>query len=155
MRGPIRSVAEATGRGLLAGLVGTAAMTLSSTVEAKLTGRGASTTPADAAEKLSGLRPGDEEAKQRFAESVHWTYGTTWGVPRALLGAAGLHGLPANVLHLGAVWGSEQVVLPALEVGKPVWEYGAQAALTDGLHHVVYALVTGLVSDWLEAGRPR
>lgn len=151
MRRIVRAVADATGRGLVAGLVGTAAMTLSSSVEARLTGRGASTTPADAAEKLSGLRPGDDEARQRFAESVHWTYGTCWGVPRALIAAAGLRGLPASLLHLGAVWGGEQALLPALDVGRPVWEYGASAAVADGIHHVVYALVTGVVSDWLGA----
>ncbi|HEU4568303.1 MAG TPA: hypothetical protein VFR99_09740 [Marmoricola sp.] len=150
MRTLVRTVAEAAGRGLVAGLVGTAAMTLSSTVEARLTGRGASTTPADAAQKVSGLDPGDDEGRQRFSESVHWTYGTVWGVPRALLGAAGVRGLPASGAHLAAVWGSEQLMLPALGVADPVWRYGAQAATTDALHHLVYAVTTGVVSDWLD-----
>lgn len=152
MRKLIRSVAEAGGRGLLAGLVGTAAMTLSSTVEAKLTGRGASTTPADVAQRLSGLDPGDDESRQRFAESVHWTYGTVWGVPRAMLGLVGVRGVPASLLHLLGVWGSEQVMLPALDVGEPVWTSGARVAATDGFHHIVYALTTGAAADWLDRG---
>jgi hypothetical protein len=45
------------GRGLIVGLLGTAAMTVSSTAEAKLTGRGASTTPAAAAGKVLGVEP--------------------------------------------------------------------------------------------------
>lgn len=44
---------EPLGRGLVAGLIGTAAMTISSTAEAKLSGRGASTTPAAAAGEVS------------------------------------------------------------------------------------------------------
>jgi hypothetical protein len=45
-------VAEAVGKGLFAGAAGTAAMTVSSTLEAKLRGRGMSTTPAQAATKV-------------------------------------------------------------------------------------------------------
>lgn len=55
-------VAAAVGKGLLAGLVGTVAMTLSSTAEAKLRGRGSSSAPADAAAKVLGVEPkGDRE----------------------------------------------------------------------------------------------
>lgn len=47
-------VSAAIGRGLLAGVVGTAAMTVSSTLEAKASGRGSSTTPADAVGVVAG-----------------------------------------------------------------------------------------------------
>jgi hypothetical protein len=43
------TLAQGVARGLLAGAIGTAAMTVSSTVEQKLRGREASTAPADAA----------------------------------------------------------------------------------------------------------
>jgi hypothetical protein len=42
----LKTIAEAVGKGLVAGLAGTTAMTLSSTLEMKLQGREASTTPA-------------------------------------------------------------------------------------------------------------
>ena len=53
-RSPTRAgrLMEPLGRGLIAGLIGTAAMTVSSTAEAKLSGRGPSTTPAAAAGAL-------------------------------------------------------------------------------------------------------
>jgi hypothetical protein len=70
---------EALGRGLVAGLLGTAAMTISSTAEAKLSGRGASTTPAQAAGKVAGVVPRDEAGEQRFNTLAHWGYGTAWG----------------------------------------------------------------------------
>jgi hypothetical protein len=50
----------ALGRGLVAGLIGTAAMTVSSTIEAKASGRGSSTTPADAVGVAAGVEPKDE-----------------------------------------------------------------------------------------------
>ena len=66
-------------------------MTVSSTIEQKLRGREASTAPADAAMKVLGIEGFcDDAAKSRFSNAVHWAYGTAWGVPRALLDAAGL-----------------------------------------------------------------
>ncbi|MGI8859153.1 MAG: hypothetical protein ACR2HO_03220 [Rubrobacteraceae bacterium] len=47
----IGDVAANVGKGLFAGVAGTAAMTVSSTLEMKLSGRSASETPAKAAEK--------------------------------------------------------------------------------------------------------
>jgi hypothetical protein len=52
-------LAEAIGGGLLAGVAGTAAMTASSTLEAKLRDRGSSSAPADAASKVLGVEPTD------------------------------------------------------------------------------------------------
>src|SRR4051812_718678 len=54
------NVAEAVGKGLFAGAGGTAAMIASSTLEAMLRGRGASTTPAQATAKVLGVEPKDE-----------------------------------------------------------------------------------------------
>ncbi|HSH60119.1 MAG TPA: hypothetical protein VK988_10845, partial [Acidimicrobiales bacterium] len=65
------NAAAAVGRGLLAGVVGTGAMTVSSTLEMKLRGRAASSAPADAAAKVLGVEPKGEAAKARFATMVH------------------------------------------------------------------------------------
>lgn len=147
----IRAAADAIGRGMVAGVVGTAAMTLSSTVEAKVSGRGSSTTPADAAGKVAGVEPTDQ-GEARFNSLVHWGYGIGWGAVRGLIGLIGLRGPTATAAHLGAVWGTEQMLLPALDVGAPVWTYGAQAVGTDVLHHTVYAAATGLAYDWVDNG---
>ena len=64
-------VAAAVGKGLFAGAAGTAAMTVSSSVEAKLRGRGASSTPAQAAAKVLGVEPVDEASEARFSNLVH------------------------------------------------------------------------------------
>ena len=142
-------VAADFGKGLFAGLAGTAAMTVSSTLEMKLSGRGESTTPAQAAEEVLNVEPPDEEAESRFSDLVHWGYGTGWGGVRGLLASAGLSGPLATATHLGLVWGSEQVVLPMLNVSAPVFKYGGKAAATDLLHHTVYATATGLAYAYL------
>jgi hypothetical protein len=55
----------------------------------------------------------------------------------------------ATLAHFAAVWGAEQVELPALGVSKPIWRYGATEAAIDGWHHAVYATATGLAYNWL------
>lgn len=140
---------EPLGRGLVAGLVGTAAMTISSTAEAKLSGRGPSTTPAAAAGKVAGVVPRDETGEQRFNTLAHWGYGAAWGVFRGALGVVGLRGPAASLMHLIAVLGTEQVLLPALGVAAPTPCYGAKAVATDTVHHAVYAGISGLAYDHL------
>ncbi|MDQ3145348.1 MAG: hypothetical protein M3R01_00145 [Actinomycetota bacterium] len=143
-------VAAALGKGLVAGAVGTAAMTISSTVEAKLRQREGSSAPATAAAKVLGVEPTGDKEKARFSNVVHWAYGTGWGGARGIIGAVGLGGAPALAAHLGAVWGSELVMLPKLEVAPPVREWGATELGVDAWHHLVYAVVTSLAFEALD-----
>ncbi len=146
----IGDVAAAFGKGIFAGVAGTAAMTASSTIEMKLRNRGASSAPADAAAKVLGVEPVDEEARARFSNLVHWGYGTAWGGVRGLVAAAGLSGTGATAVHLGMLWGSEQVMLPALKVAPPLTEWGAKEIAVDALHHMVYAAATGAAYSLLD-----
>ena len=144
------TLATTIGRGLLAGLAGTAAMTVSSTLEQKARGHEASTAPADAAMKVLGVEGFcDEGARSRFSNLVHWGYGTGWGVPRALLSHAGLSPAGASAAHGAALWGSEQVMLPALGVAPPLWEWGAVEVAIDALHHLVYTVATAVAYEAL------
>lgn len=148
-------IAADFGKGLFAGLAGTVAMTASSTLEMKLSGRGESTTPAQAAEAVLDVEPPNEEAESKFSNLVHWGYGTGWGGVRGLLASAGLSGPAATVVHLALIWGSEQVILPALNVSAPVFKYGGKATATDLLHHTVYATATGLAYSYLDRSQSR
>jgi hypothetical protein len=139
-------------KGLLAGAVGTAALTVSSTIEQTLRGREPSTAPADAAAKVLGIKEfRDDQAKGAFGTAVHWTYGTTWGAMRGLLRSLGLSPVAASVVHFAAVWGSEQVMLPALGVSPPVTEWGAEEVAIDAFHHVVYVSATGAAYEALNS----
>lgn len=155
MTGRLADSAASAGVGVLAGLVGTAAMTISSTIEMKVSDREASSTPADAAGAALGVKPVDDAGARRFGTAVHWGYGAGWGAVRGLLGAIGLRGVAAGATHLALVWGSEQAVLPATGSGKPVWAYGGAAVATDALHHTVYALATSAAYEWLDRRRTR
>src|SRR5918994_3093964 len=150
MRVKLGSVAAAFGKGIFAGVAGTAAMTLSSTIEMNVRGRPASSTPALAATKVLGVEPVDEEAKARFSNLVHWGYGTAWGGVRGLLVTTGLSGPAATAAHLAAVWGSEQVMLPALGVAPPFWEWGREEVAIDAFHHLVYASATSVAYALLD-----
>ena len=143
------NVFAAMGRGAAAGVVGTAAMTLSSTLEAKLRNRGASSAPADAAGKVLGVEPKNPEGEQRFSNVAHWGYGTGWGVARGLLGRTGLSPGPATAAHLALVWGTAAVMLPALDVAPPAWRWGGEEVAIDLVHHSVYAGATGLAYEAL------
>lgn len=143
-------VAAAVGVGLAAGLAGTAAMTASSTIEMKLRGRSGSSAPAQAAAKVLGVRPEGEKENKRFGTLVHWGYGTGWGAVRGILACAGLPAPAATAAHLAAVWGAEQVTLPALGVAPPATEWGVKEVAIDVWHHLVYATATGAAYELLD-----
>ncbi len=147
----VDKVASAIGRGLIAGFIGTAAMTVSSTMEAKIRGRAPSSAPARATAKALGIKEfKDDLAQARFNDLSHWGYGTGWGVVRGLLGASGMRPGAATAAHGAAVWGSAQVTLPALEVAPPSIFWGADEVAIDAFHHVVYAAATGVAYQLLD-----
>ncbi len=148
-------VAGALGKGLVAGAIGTAVMTVSSSIEAKLTKREPSTAPADAASKVLGYTPSTVEAKAKFSAIVHWTYGTALGAVRGVIGGAGFRGPFGTAAHFGGVWGSELVLLPKLDVAPPVNEWTRKDLAIDFFHHAVYAVSTGLVYRALDLRRAR
>jgi hypothetical protein len=147
----IGKAAHGIGTGLVAGLVGTAAMTVSSTIEMKLRGREASSAPARAAEEVLGIEKFKSDAdERRFATLVHWGYGTGWGAVRGLLRATGLSPVAATAGHFAAVWGSEQVTLPALAVAPPVTMWGGREVAIDAWHHAVYVVATAVAYELLD-----
>ena len=142
---PAEKIASSIGKGLVAGFAGTAAMTVSSTLEARLRGRQPSTAPARATAKALGIAAFEDAiAQARFNDLAHWGYGSGWGIVRGLLDASGLAPHRATAAHGAAVWGSAQVMLPALDVVPPSVFWGKQEIAIDAFHHTVYALATGL-----------
>ena len=142
--------ASAVGKGLVAGLVGTAVMTVASTIEQKLRHREASDAPAEAATKITGIQPHSEKEKKRISNITHWTYGTLWGGVRGLIGAAGLHGVAATAVHFAAVWGAALIMLPALRLAPPATKWGAKEVAIDGMHHAVYASAAGTAYELID-----
>jgi hypothetical protein len=150
----INTVASSIGKGLVAGFAGTAAMTLSSTLEARLRGRTASSAPARATAKMLGIKEFEDDiAKARFNDLSHWGYGTGWGVLRGLLAATGMSPKAATAIHGAAIYGAAQVTLPALEIAPPSIFWSKQEIAIDAFHHAVYATATGVAYELIGNGR--
>ena len=141
---------SAIGRGLIAGAVGTAAITLSQMIEMQITKREPSDAPSKVGGKALGVQPRNPEGKQRFSQIMHWGYGTSWGMFRGILSLAGIKGPGATAMHFGAVWGTEMVMVPSMTETPPPTQWGAPALGKDALHHAVYATAAGLVFDLMD-----
>lgn len=143
---------SAIGKGLLAGLAATAAITISQMIEMKITKREPSEAPVKVVEDTMGAKPASEEEKPKMSQEVHWAYGTSWGIARGIIALTGLKGWPATLAHFAAIWGTSMVMLPAFNAAPPVTDEAPKAIAIDGLHHAVYAITAGLTYDALDAG---
>jgi hypothetical protein len=140
-------IGSAIGRGLIAGLAGTAAITLSQWLENKINRKDLSFAPADAACKALGIEASEREQREKLSREVHWTYGTLWGVPLGLISLTGISKLPAAAIHFGAIFYTALTIQPDFEVSPPVQEWSKKKIAIDALHHAVYIAVAGLVFD--------
>lgn len=143
-------VAATVGKGLFAGLAGTAAMTLSQKIEMKFSGREPSTGPGDMVADLLGVEPKGQEERETFSTLVHWTWGTVWGVPRGLISLAGLRGGKAAATHAGVILGGDFWILHALDVAPPPWRMRPEEVGLEVLHKSVLALATSAAYEVLD-----
>lgn len=144
---PVLSVGEIV-RGLLAGLAGTAAMSLSQRIEMKLNGRKPSATPAEALCLLLGFETRTEAQEQRLAEEAHWAYGTMWG-----LGHSVTRPIPEparTLVYLAGIWGAGVALLSAARLAPPPTRWRSESLLSDLAHHAVYAGVGSLAYHALQ-----
>ena len=138
---------SALGKGLIAGLVGTAAITLSQAIERKITGKPTNFAPGDAASKALDIEASKMEARKKFSDEVNWVYGTSWGSARGMLSLFGLKGLPATAIHWAAIFYTAITIEPDFEVAPPISEWSKRDIAIFALHHVIYAATAGFVFD--------
>jgi hypothetical protein len=142
----------ALGRGLVAGAVGTAAMTVPERLQMAVPGREGSQVPGEGG---AGLLPEkDQESATDVAQlntTVHWAHGVTMGALRGALDVAGLRGPQASMAHFALLWGGDAALYRALGVADVPWHWASDQLATDLLHKGVYAAVTGVVYDALSA----
>src|ERR1700761_5997022 len=139
----------AIGKGLLAGLAGTAAITLLQMIEMEITGRKPSEAPVKVASETTVVKPANAAQKEKVSQEIHWAYGTSWGIARGIIGLTGLRGLPAAAVHFAAIWGTSMIMIPAFKAGPKVTEEDPKAIAIDAMHHAVYALAAGFAFDAL------
>lgn len=144
------SLGSAIGKGIIAGIAGTAAMTLSQWIEMRITQRKPSNSPAEAASKVLGVKPVSEEDKSKFTNIIHWLYGTGWGMARGIISLPGVRGVSASALHFAAVYSTALIMLPSLKVAPPVKDWDGKTIAVDVWHHLVYAAVAGIAFELME-----
>src|SRR3712207_6833411 len=151
-RGTDVSTAGVLARGLLAGAVGGAAMTLAEKLEQAITKRPNSYVPAYTLERLLGLpaRPDSERLGLNWA--MHWGQGIALGAVRALMAQHGIRGPVGSFLHLNLRLLNDQTLENATKVGAPPWTWPVDEQVIDLLHKAIYAYATGAVADRLVRG---
>lgn len=135
---------------MVAGAVGTIAMTVSERLEMAVSGREASQVPGQVgAHLLPGKDPDSSSDVARLNSPVHWAHGISMGALRGALDLAGMRGPQASVVHFALLWGGDAALYRALGVADVPWRWEANELASDMLHKGVYAAVTGAVYDAL------
>lgn len=147
---PLSDLGTAIGIGLLAGIAGTAAITISQTIAMKITKKPMGDAPVKAADKVLDVKPSGEAEKEKVAQEVHWAYGASWGIVRGFIAMAGLRGFQASAAHFAAIWAAKLILFPALKLGPVITEEKPEDTAIDAWHHAVYALAAGLSYDALQ-----
>src|SRR5262245_15013015 len=119
------------GRGIAAGLLGTAAMTAAQTLLARSEEGGAgepswerAPAPAKVARKALNLVGFDPPGSwiPVLTDVMHWGYGTTWGVVYTLVrGGRDEHLLREGVAFGTLVWAASYAELVPLGIYEPLW----------------------------------
>jgi len=141
----LRSGVTALAAGGLAGVAGTAVMTLATSLEhpskvlltkpeAKPVGSSAPSLPAG----------------QSLDRISRWEYGATWGLVRGALELAGLRGPAAAAALAAAVWGGDQLILPPPGAPNASWTWHRKDMAVDLVRCAVYATATQTTYRWLK-----
>ncbi|MDQ4010103.1 MAG: hypothetical protein M3228_05255 [Actinomycetota bacterium] len=139
-------------KGVLAGLAGTAVMTVAQRLEISVTGRRPSTVPGQVAAQLLGHSEPDIAA--RLNVPTHWAHGAAMGPLRGALAAMGLRGVTGSAVFFAMMWASDAMLYRALGIADRPWHWSRTELATDIGHKALYALVTGIAYDTV-AGRRR
>ncbi len=137
-------------RGALAGLVGTAVMTLAQRREMSVTGRRPSTVPGQVAAQLLGRTEPDAVATLNLP--THWAHGAAMGPLRGALAGMGLRGVTGSAVFFAMMWAGDAMLYRTLGIADWPWRWSRAELATDIGHKAIYALVTGIAYDTL-AGR--
>ena len=137
---------------MVAGLVGTAAMTTAEKLEQMLTDRPNSYVPAHTLERLLGLASKPDEERLGMNWAMHWGQGMLLGAVRGVMAEHGLRGPVGSFLFMNLRLLNDQSLENATGVGTPPWTWPVDEQALDLLHKAVYAFVTGEIADRLIAG---
>jgi hypothetical protein len=143
------------GKGIVAGVAGTAAMTGYQLAVARLRGQplgpavphrwADAAPPAQVAKKAANaLGFGERLTRQdvpRLTNAMHWLYGTSWGgLYGGAAGAVQPNPVIGGVAFGTSVWGASYAELVPLGIYEPPWRYPVKQLALDLSYHLVYGL---------------
>lgn len=141
--------ASAAYKGLIAGAVGVAAMTLVEKIEQSLTGRPDSYVPAHTLERL--LRQPHKPDHERVGMNwiMHWSQGILLGAVRGWMAEAGVRGPFGSFVHMNLRLLNDETLENVTGTGALPWTWPVDEQAIDLCGKGVYAFVTGAVADAL------
>ncbi len=162
----------AVARGLVAGAIGTAFMTIAQDLTAKLQGSGddgeqqgpgqsqlqdpwqQASAPAKVAKRISEGVFQHEVSPDRISlltHGMHRSYGTGWGAVYGLAqGAIHAPTLRHGLLFGTGVWAMSYVELVPMGLYEPPWKYSPSAIATEVGYHLVYGTATAAAYSLLD-----
>lgn len=158
----------ALARGLVAGLLGTAAMTAYQEALSRVRGSSGgddggdpswdeAPAPAHVAKRvLEGVfeQPQPPARIPLLTDAMHWGYGSAWGLAYGAVQATMRRSpLAAGVLFGTGVWAMSYVQLVPMGLYDPPWEEEPKALATDLSYHLVYGLGVAAAFDALDGGQ--
>ena len=161
----------AAARGLIAGVVGTAAMTLHQELVSKLRDSGSDAGPSKSDEQKDPWKsaPAPAVVARRILEGVfrrevpaekiglaanvmHWAYGVGWGAVFGLVaGSSENHPLKLAPPFGAAVWAASYAQLVPMGLYEPPWTYSPQTLANDLGYHLTYGV--GVAAGYTLADR--
>ena len=136
-------------RGLAAGAVGVAAMTLVEKAEQAFTKRPDSYVPAHTLERLLRLPEKPDRQRLWLNLAMHWGQAILLGAVRGLMAERGIRGPVGSHLFMNLRLLNDQTLENATGVGALPWTWPLDEQVVDLLEKGVYAHVTGVVADRL------
>lgn len=136
-------VLKAAGLGLVAGAIGTVALTLAERLEMALTGREPSKVPGQVGARIAGRETeADPALVERLNPIVHWSHGVGLGAVRGLLDVAGLGPLSATLVFYPIVFAGDATLYKGLGIAQAPWQWTRAELATDLFGKGVLAFAT-------------
>lgn len=149
MRTQRAGTASFVGRGIVAGVAGTAVMTaFQQFVEMPLTGRQPSYAPADFAERVLPIDTSTARGRELLNWGTHFALAGMWGTAYGLVASAGLRGQQAALAVFGLVYTGDVALNTVLGLYQP-GSWTAQDWVVDVVDKLVQAEATGVIFDRL------
>lgn len=142
---------DVLGRGVLAGLAGTAVMTaFQKFVEMPATGRPESYAPADFAQRVLPLPQMSPDGRKRLNLLTHFALGGVWGTAYGTAALAGLQGMRAVNAVFVTMYTGDVLLITALGLYQPK-QWTLEDWTIDLVDKYVQALATGMIFEHILA----